>query len=313
MNATRNLWMLALLAAACTESETTGCNTDADCPGIATCVDRICTAPGSSEPDCSGDCGACEIDSDCDREKICYEGTCFREEDACLVCTARGACGKAKSACETDEACLAMMDCLDSCEEDSDCVTDCADATPEGVAKARDFYDCAADCEPCGDLENPLAGLTGPASEGSAPETPTEDAEPEPAILRQPECLLADPPAADESSLVGMWAGVYDCAQGKTGLRVQLTGLDEGLTAIWTFYPISENPGVASGCWGATGSFDASTATLTLMAEESGWIVQPGSYITVDAQGVLADDGQTITGQVLTPGCSSFELERQEP
>lgn len=108
---------------------------------------------------------------------------------------------------------------------------------------------------------------------------------------------------------VGTWKGGYGCNQGLTGLT--LTVEDEGdgqVSATFEFYAHPDNPGVPSGSFSMTGTYEA--GRLSLQGEE--WIEQPEGYVMVGYESVtdLGIDPNRIYGTVSGQGCSVFEMRR---
>lgn len=110
--------------------------------------------------------------------------------------------------------------------------------------------------------------------------------------------------------IAGEWRGGYVCGQGLTALRLSIvrdvTG--DGVTATFRFGPDASNPGVPKGAYSMSGRFNAADKRLRLHA--GSWIIQPAGYITVDLDGHMGASGLYISGDVVGPGCSGFELTR---
>src|SRR5580700_31381 len=82
----------------------------------------------------------------------------------------------------------------------------------------------------------------------------------------------------------GTWRGVYDCAQGITGLDLTITPLGpRSVTAVFSFHAIPQNPQLPSGEFVMTGQLGPSRGHLLLRA--GSWTVQPLLYVTVDLDG----------------------------
>lgn len=112
-------------------------------------------------------------------------------------------------------------------------------------------------------------------------------------------------------SFAGTWNGTYTCAQGLTGLTLDIDRASPAtVTAVFQFHAIADNPDLPSGSFimhGVVGKDER----LTLHAVE--WISRPDHWVTVDLAGTLSADGQQFTGKILGPGtsCTSFSLQRQ--
>ncbi|MDX2233301.1 MAG: hypothetical protein NW200_02270 [Hyphomonadaceae bacterium] len=111
----------------------------------------------------------------------------------------------------------------------------------------------------------------------------------------------------------GAWSGAYTCSQGLTGMTVALRPAGaSAVDATVTFYAHPDNPGVESGCYAASGRYDAATGRLVL--NPGAWIHRPGDgWRTTVLDGAIAADG-AFTGRVLAPGnpaaCTTFALRR---
>jgi hypothetical protein len=107
----------------------------------------------------------------------------------------------------------------------------------------------------------------------------------------------------------GTWRGVYDCAQGVTGLDLTITVIESRrVTAIFSFYAVPQNPDVPSGEFVMTGEFGPGPAHLLLHAGD--WTKHPFFYVTVDLDGDFRLDPDEYHGKVLGPGCFVFRLRR---
>ena len=117
--------------------------------------------------------------------------------------------------------------------------------------------------------------------------------------------------AQENWEIAGEWSGGYVCNQGLTALRVSIardvTG--EGVAAIFHFGPDASNPGVPKGAYSMSGKFGATDKRLRLHA--GSWINRPAGYVTVDLDGYMRGSGLYISGHVLGPGCSGFDLLRE--
>ena len=122
--------------------------------------------------------------------------------------------------------------------------------------------------------EGTPTGSGGQSGAVGAPGTP---------ILTDTRCLLTAQSDVD-SPIAGPREGAFACAQGVTGMRLQLASATGGLQAIWTFYPVDSNPGVPSGCWRAVGQFNSATGNLSIQ--------------------------DTLTGRVNYAGCTTFGVSR---
>lgn len=106
------------------------------------------------------------------------------------------------------------------------------------------------------------------------------------------------------------WIGVYTCGQGLTALELTITHdpATHTLQAVFSFSEHPWNPGVPSGAFTMTGTFDPADSSIQLT--QKAWLQQPPSYVMVDLAGVYHPAKQTISGNVATPGCTTFDLKR---
>lgn len=110
------------------------------------------------------------------------------------------------------------------------------------------------------------------------------------------------------SRVVGAWEGFYHCGQGRTGLRLTLTeGPDETIEGEFAFFAEPGNPGVPSGRFRLEGVAQPS-GEFTVRGTE--WVDQPEGYRVVGLEGAADAGGARLTGKVLDPGCSTFEVTR---
>ena len=116
---------------------------------------------------------------------------------------------------------------------------------------------------------------------------------------------------AAETSIIGPWVGTYTCGQGLTGISLTITEAREGRAeALFHFYAVPENPGVPTGCFLQSGTYNAETRRVTLRGGR--WLLQPPDYVTVGFSGQLDRAGRRLTGKVIGPrGCTAFRMERR--
>jgi hypothetical protein len=109
-------------------------------------------------------------------------------------------------------------------------------------------------------------------------------------------------------ALSGQWSGTYRCAQGLTGLQLNVKTHADAITAVFGFHPLVSNPTVPVGSFSLKGTFySASDIVLT----QNRWLHQPIGYVMVNLVGKLQDRGRRFTGRVVGPGCSSFSLGKK--
>ncbi len=127
-------------------------------------------------------------------------------------------------------------------------------------------------------------------------------------------CVLAVLPAeakAKGPNPLGLWVGRYVCAQGVTALELTITGDPKGkLKAEFSFRAAPENPGVPSGRYSMSGSFDDKSLRLNLHAGK--WIEAPDGYMMVDLVGRLSTAGDRYSGGIPMAGCTVFDLRRPD-
>ena len=105
----------------------------------------------------------------------------------------------------------------------------------------------------------------------------------------------------------GVWEGTYSCAQGNTGLSLFVSGQADGrLRTVFYFYPTPDNPMVPVGCFGMSGTYDATTGEAHFTAGQ--WILRPPGFVTVDLAGTVDARLTRMSGDVDGPGCDTFSL-----
>jgi D-alanyl-D-alanine carboxypeptidase len=116
--------------------------------------------------------------------------------------------------------------------------------------------------------------------------------------------------------LNGSWEGTYVCRQGLTNLKLVITAKDaNNIEGVFNFSAHPSNPSVPSGSFRMKGSYRSSPspgAPASLELKGTTWITQPSNWVTVDLRGDVRASERKITGRVITPGCSSFELVAQK-
>jgi hypothetical protein len=110
---------------------------------------------------------------------------------------------------------------------------------------------------------------------------------------------------------VGAWKGAYGCAQGVTGLTLTIDAAGDGqVGATYEFYAVPENPGVPSGSFRMTGTYDGGKLAL----QGSEWIEQPPGYLMVDyvSNPNKGIDPHHLFGGVQGAGCTLFTMDKVE-
>jgi hypothetical protein len=116
--------------------------------------------------------------------------------------------------------------------------------------------------------------------------------------------------------LNGTWDGSYICRQGLTKLRLVIEAKSTTeINAVFLFSPHPQNPNVPSGRFRMVGTlevFNSSDIPDLLDLKATAWINRPSGYETVDLRGDISKSQRKITGNVITPGCSTFEVIKRE-
>ncbi|HWJ80755.1 MAG TPA: hypothetical protein VNS55_00855 [Nocardioides sp.] len=120
---------------------------------------------------------------------------------------------------------------------------------------------------------------------------------------------LTAPPAVDTSAVVGTWQGTYTCAQGATGLSLDIRATsDKGLEATFHFRKIPQNPDVPEGSYAMKGFLVNGKLRLRRQA----WIDRPQGYVMVGLNARVTDPApQRLTGTVSNVGCQGFTITRR--
>ena len=115
----------------------------------------------------------------------------------------------------------------------------------------------------------------------------------------------------DSSS--GHYVGTYTCPQGETGLELDLRVEPDGdASARFIFYSIEASDYPFEGSFQMRG-FVTDAGAVSLQADEADWIKQPEGFVTIDLEGSIDFDTQTIEGVIPQPECSTFVVVRSEP
>jgi hypothetical protein len=117
-------------------------------------------------------------------------------------------------------------------------------------------------------------------------------------------------PAANlQAQYTGSWLGSYRCAQGLTGLRLDIQAAPGGsATATFNFYALQSNPSVPAGEFTMTGTYSATGIALS----PGHWVIQPpANYVMVGLTGgPVTANGKTLTGHITTPPCTTFDVTK---
>lgn len=80
------------------------------------------------------------------------------------------------------------------------------------------------------------------------------------------------------------------------------------LTAVFHFYPVSNNAAAATGTFAMAGTYDQDTGDLYLGGVS--WIQRPENYDMVPLTGRVLGNENEFTGRVDFPSCQVFSLRR---
>lgn len=118
--------------------------------------------------------------------------------------------------------------------------------------------------------------------------------------------------ASQADLLSGTWEGTYVCSQGLTRLKLIIKAQNEtDIDAVFIFSAHSSNPSVPSGSFRMKGSFDnfnSPDIPNLLSLDGTSWIDGSSGYQTVDLKGNISSSRRKITGDITTPGCSTFSV-----
>jgi hypothetical protein len=125
------------------------------------------------------------------------------------------------------------------------------------------------------------------------------------------------PPSKE--ALLGQWRGEYQCQWDRIGFTLEITDLDagaddadaeNGLDAVFSFFPLPDMPALAPGSFAMTGDYDPRDGTIILKSGD--WIEQPSELPRHDLSGRAEIGGGAISGRIETSGCSDFYLARDD-
>ncbi|MDK1476696.1 serine/threonine-protein kinase [Streptomyces sp. 549] len=109
-------------------------------------------------------------------------------------------------------------------------------------------------------------------------------------------------------AVAGTWQGTYECLQGTTGLQLTVgPGTDGQVHAVFSFFPVPSNPGVASGSFVMVGTWE--DGVLRLFGDR--WIQQPAGYEMGDLAARYDPAApRRLQGRAIGPGCTTFTTTR---
>jgi hypothetical protein len=127
--------------------------------------------------------------------------------------------------------------------------------------------------------------------------------------VRQPESTPSSIPRAKDE-LTGRWEGRYQCQQEDLGFSLNIAPAAGGrISAVFEFFPLPGKPSFPRGSFQMMGDYDRATSSLQLQGTE--WIKAALGFQKHDIEGQLAENGTSISGRILTTGCSQFVLTRR--
>lgn len=116
--------------------------------------------------------------------------------------------------------------------------------------------------------------------------------------------------------LNGTWEGTYACSQGLTSLKLVITAkTTTEINAVFQFSAHPQNPNVPSGSFRMRGNlevFNSSDIPDLLDLKATTWINRPTGYKTVDLRGDVSNSKRRISGNVVSSGCSTFDVVKRE-
>jgi hypothetical protein len=113
-----------------------------------------------------------------------------------------------------------------------------------------------------------------------------------------------------KQELIGRWEGRYQCQHEDLGFSLNITLAGTGrISAVFDFFPLPGTPSFPRGSFRMVGDYDSVTSSLQLQGTE--WIKRPLGFQKHDIEGQLAENGASISGRILTTGCSQFVLTRR--
>jgi hypothetical protein len=163
----------------------------------------------------------------------------------------------------------------------------------------------------------PNATQTRPSSgKGSAAAVPSSPPQapaaqptniPAPAPANTPANVPAAKPLSTVTGVAGTYEGKYQCAQGVTGLRLDITLADNGsMTGVFRASISGVPP------FDLAGHYDSATKQFVLNPVR--WESRPlGGYVMVGMQGTFDPSDGTLKGKITNPRCGAFEVIRKEP
>jgi hypothetical protein len=145
-----------------------------------------------------------------------------------------------------------------------------------------------------------------PGETPSAPRTPGAIPEARPAPPEPPPAPAA-PPRRD---IAGRWEGRYTCQQQEVGFFLDVTPAEgDRIAAVFEFFPLPGTLSFPRGSFRMAGDYNRADGTFRLQSGD--WIRRALGFQRHDLEGQLADNGGTLNGRVLTPGCPHCVMTRK--
>ena len=111
------------------------------------------------------------------------------------------------------------------------------------------------------------------------------------------------------ADLNGAWKGTYTCSQGLTNLVLSLFTKDgTNVEAIFTFLLGDGADLSVLGSAKYKGTYASKSGRIELKGVE--WDQKPSGYVLYDLLGSVNQSGRGMSGTVLGPGCTTFQLEK---
>ena len=110
-----------------------------------------------------------------------------------------------------------------------------------------------------------------------------------------------------------VWEGKYVCAQGVTGLHLELDTASNGATTgVFAFYGVPENPvSVPRGSYRLRGKVTmGETGSFALDLEPETWIAQPPGYLMVGIKATSDRERRSLIGRITDPSCAFMKVSR---
>ena len=113
------------------------------------------------------------------------------------------------------------------------------------------------------------------------------------------------------ASFEGDWVGTYRCAQGETGVSIELYKTSPYLiSGTFNFSATSRNPRAPSGSFRLSGK--TSPGSRSVILDPSGWITRPSGYHALRVRLTLSPDGNSVSGSFpAESACTTLHATRR--